>query len=229
MDIKELCKELEVLAQSRTVYAKGREAAYGAVLVLRKLAEEEDQTEIDKILDRYAMDVAGGVVPGTPRTEAELDKVLSEALEKSEEDIKAGRYYTLKQLDVSLRRGLKIPDDQIGETVEDFAKLVAANPGLPIMVVSNDEICDYKSQGCKTGEIGYSYIAEVWKGEFGFYLHMTEPSDILHDHKTAICDPKCEYDGDKDKLSAEETLKLYDALPWQKCIIVEINEREGKV
>lgn len=102
-------------------------------------------------------------------------------------------------------------------TPKEFLALVAEHPELPIVAMVDGDVCG-EGSGTFAGEFGSACIQKIWIGQNQGYYY--DPTEYEED---AVFDPGCMFNGDKDNLSEKELQDLYDALPWQESIIVNIN------
>lgn len=102
----------------------------------------------------------------------------------------------------------------------ELIKLIQENPELPIVpMVDSDVVCD--DGGYWMGAWGCCEVTEYYLGREKVHFRDDDEEDVLNDLVG------CEYSLDPQgrdiyDLSDEEWDKLYQSVPWVKCIVVYI-------
>ena len=103
---------------------------------------------------------------------------------------------------------------------EELLKLIQENPDLPVVPVVDSEIAgdDY---GYWLGKWGRCEVTEYYCGRERVHFKDDDEEDVLTD--LVGCDYSCDMQGrDIYDLSDEEWDKIFESLPWVKCIAVYI-------
>ena len=105
---------------------------------------------------------------------------------------------------------------------DELFRLMQENPDLPVVPMVDSDIV--VNDGCNLwmGSWGNSHIEEYVLGKE--YLHFREDND-WGEIEWALADGSMDYET-FEGLSDEEAKSEYDALPWIKAIIVNINMPE---
>lgn len=101
---------------------------------------------------------------------------------------------------------------------EEFFKLIAENPDLPIVPMVVSEVVADDSYARWRGSWGMVYIGEYFAGEEQFYFR---DDDDPAEFRGALID-KYGYDEWLD-MDDEQEARAYAELPWIKAIIVNID------
>ena len=102
----------------------------------------------------------------------------------------------------------------------ELIKLIQENPELPIVpMVDSDVVCD--DGGYWMGKWGRCEVTEYYLGRERVHFRDDDEEDVLNDLVG------CRYSHDLQgrdiyDLSDEEWAKLYQSVPWEKCIVVYI-------
>lgn len=104
---------------------------------------------------------------------------------------------------------------------EEFLKLIAENPELPIIPMVDSEVVADDYYTYWMGAWGRSEVTEYYNGRERIHFKDDDEEDVLNDMAG------CRYSHDKDgrdiyDLSDEEWDKLYQSIPWTKAIVVYI-------
>ena len=104
--------------------------------------------------------------------------------------------------------------------IEELLKLIKENPDLPIVPMVDGEICEDDNQWYM-GSWGFSELNEYYVGRERVHFKDDDEDSVLYDLEG------CQYGYDRDgrdlyALSGEEWNKLYESIPWVKCIVVYI-------
>lgn len=107
------------------------------------------------------------------------------------------------------------------ENTKTLPELIIENPTLPVIpMVEADVVGD--DYGYWMGEWGSCSITEYYVGRERIHFRNDDEEDVLSD--MVGCKPGCDTNGnDIYAMSIKEWEKLYEALPWIKCIAVYIN------
>ena len=102
----------------------------------------------------------------------------------------------------------------------ELIKLIQENPELPIVpMVDSDVVCD--DGGYWMGAWGRCEVTEYYLGRERVHFRDDDEEDVLND--LAGCRYSHDLQGrDIYDLSDEEWDKLYQSVPWEKCIVVYI-------
>lgn len=102
----------------------------------------------------------------------------------------------------------------------ELLKLVQENPDLPIeFMVDSDVVRDDGNYWL--GEFGSCGVTEIYRGRDYWHFKDDDEEDVLSD--LAGCKYDRDFEGrDIYNLSEEEWKKLFESLPWEKCIAVYI-------
>ena len=104
--------------------------------------------------------------------------------------------------------------------MNELFELIKENPDLPIVPMVDAEIVGDDS-GWWLGEWGKAEVTEYYKGEERIHFKDDDEEDVLSD--LYGCKYGCDWQGrDIYDLSDEEWDKLYQSIPWEKCIVVWI-------
>ena len=102
----------------------------------------------------------------------------------------------------------------------EIIKLIEEHPDLPIVPMVNSEVVaeDY---GYWMGKWGRCEVTEYYSGREAVHFRDDDEENVLNDMVG------CKYGYDKAgrdiyELSDDEWKKLYDSIPWTKCIAVYI-------
>lgn len=104
--------------------------------------------------------------------------------------------------------------------IDELLKLIKENPDLPIVPMVDSEVCGDDNQWY-LGSWGSSELTEYYVGRERVHFKDDDPEYVLYDLEG------CRYGYDKigrdlDTLSDDEWDKLYESVPWVKCIVVYI-------
>ena len=102
----------------------------------------------------------------------------------------------------------------------ELIKLIQENPELPIVpMVDSDVVCD--DGGYWMGAWGHCEVTEYYLGREKVHFRDDDEEDVLSD--LVGCKYSLDPQGrDIYDLSDEEWDKLYQSVPWVKCIVVYI-------
>lgn len=119
-------------------------------------------------------------------------------------------------------RSMEQPGRKVGgrRMKPEIIKLIEENPDLPVVPMVDSEVVadDY---GYWQGKWGKCEVTEYYNGRAYIHFRDDDEEDVLKDMR------ECKYGHDKDgrdiyDLSDDEWKKLYDSIPWTKCIAVYI-------
>ena len=102
---------------------------------------------------------------------------------------------------------------------EELFKLMQENPELPVVAMVDSEIVQDDGYYRWMGAWGSSSIEEYFIGEER--IHFREEDDFDEGEETLTDGQMC-YD-DFEAMSDEEAVSAYNALPWVKAIVVNID------
>ena len=105
--------------------------------------------------------------------------------------------------------------------IEQLLQLIRDNPDLPVVPVVDSEVVDDDSCRNWLGEWGRSEVTEYYCGREYVYFNDDDIEDVLRDLDG--CEYCCDPQGvDIYNLTNDEWQRLYESLPWIKCIAVYI-------
>ena len=103
----------------------------------------------------------------------------------------------------------------------EIIKLIEENPDLPVVPMVDGEVVGDDSYRYWLGEGGRCEITEYYVGREKVHFKDDDQEDVLND--IVGCKYSCDPQGrDIYDLSDEEWDKLYNSIPWIKCIVVYI-------
>lgn len=105
--------------------------------------------------------------------------------------------------------------------IEQLLQLIKDNPDLPVVPVVDSEVVEDDYDRYWFGKWGQSEVTEYYSGRKHTYFKDDDIEDILRDLDgcKCCCDPQGR---DIYNLSDDEWKRLYESLPWVKCIAVYI-------
>ncbi len=107
--------------------------------------------------------------------------------------------------------------------VDEVSKLVAENPGLPIVPIVNSEDVEVYMANGWAGNVYDAYVAEYFVGADGCTYYRGKNRDYIEGGINSAlfeCGDIDKYDAYHAAKSPEERRRIIDSLPWEKAILL---------
>ena len=104
------------------------------------------------------------------------------------------------------------------ETITSVIEMIQQYPDLPVICMVSSEVVAEDSWSRWLAKVGDVYRAKIWIGEERVYFYNERCVD-----EDVINDPDCIYP--EMELTEERAKEVYDGLPWEECIVLNIDTR----
>ena len=106
------------------------------------------------------------------------------------------------------------------ETIQAVISMISEHPDLPVICMVQSEVVAEDNGSRWLAKVGDVYRAKVWIGEWRVYFY-DEDDDLLDVLQDPACEASILYQ--LDLIDDSKVRDLYNDLPWQECIVLNID------